>query len=1049
MDRFAPLRPFRRSLTFVSLAVATLAPQARAELDPGMISALEWRSIGPYRGGRVTAVAGVTQDPSTFYMGATGGGVWETQDGGVSWQNVSDGHFATGSVGAIAVAPSDPNVVYVGMGEAQIRGVATSHGDGVYKSTDAGRSWTHLGLEETRHVSAIQVHPDNPEVVYLAAQGYTGKDSRQRGIYRSEDGGASWKQVLFVSERAGASSLSMDPTNPRILYAGFWDHRRHPWKVESGGPGSGIHKTIDGGESWTKLSDGLPETAGKVGVAVSPARPQRVWAIVEAEEGGLFRSDDGGAKWTRVNEERVLRARAWYYTRVVADPIDADTVYVLNAPVMKSIDGGESFDRVATPHGDNHALWIHPLDNEILVNGNDGGANVSYNSGETWSTQANQPTGQFYRVNTDRQFPYRIYGGQQDNSSVSIASRTFFASGIGRDDWFPAGGCETAYSAFDPDEPRYVYSGCYQGLIGELDVETGHERSVMAHEFLGLGATPVDMPYRFNWNAPIVASPHDPTVIYHAGNNVLKTTDRGNSWVEISPDLTRNELEKQGPGGGPITNEAAGGENYNTILYLIESPHEPGTIWVGSDDGLVHLTRDGGANWSDVTPEDLPEAMINSIDVSPHDPAKAWLAVTRYKFGDYTPRIYRTDDHGAGWKLLTTGIDDDAWVRVVREDTSREGLVYAGTETGFYLSFDDGDEWDKFQSNLPVVPITDLKVHGDDLVAATQGRAFWILDELSPLRELAEATLEEPLHLFTPEPALRIGGGKGGDRVGKNPSNGAVLYYSLAAALAEEDELKLEILDGAGELVRSYSSEPDPEASEATPPPFGPPPLPKTLPGGEGLNRFVWDLAGEPLTKIPGQLEFGGLGSYRRAPGSYVARMTLGETTVEAPIEVVHDPRLALTASDFEEQQELLAEVAAAADDLHRSVNRLRDVRDQIESLTDRAKALDPEGALAEASEALIAEIDAWEEEVVQKKQETFQDVINFPNRINAELISLMDTVDEAGPPVTAGARHAWARLAARLMPIQEERDELLGSRLDAWSALVKKHRVPAVIVPD
>jgi photosystem II stability/assembly factor-like uncharacterized protein len=1040
----------RRIVLLAVIVLASLAGGAAwAQLDPGMISTLEWRLIGPFRGGRATAVAGVVQDTSTFYMGATGGGVWKTEDGGVSWSNVSDGHFKTGSVGAIAVAPSDPNVIYVGMGEASIRGVANSHGDGVYKSTDAGKSWSHLGLEETRHVADVVVHPADPDVVYVAAQGYQGKASRERGIYRSVDGGATWKQVLFVSEDAGASSLVIDVTNPRILYAGFWQHRRHPWKVESGGPDGGIYKTVDGGDSWEELTEGLPEEPGKIGVAVSPARPQRVWAIVEAEEGGVFRSDDGGEEWKRVNEERVLRARAWYYTHIFADPQDPNSVWVLNAPVMHSIDGGKTFSRVRTPHGDNHHLWIHPQNTDILINGNDGGANVSYNGGATWSTQANQPTAQFYRVNTDNQYPYRVYGGQQDNSSVSIQSRTINSNGIGRDAWTSAGGCETAYSAFDPDDPRYVYSGCYQGIIGELDTLTRHERSVMAYEFLGLGATPKDMVYRFNWNAPIVASPHDPSIVYHAANKLLKTTDRGSSWEEISPDLTRNEEEKQGPGGGPITNEAAGGENYNTIFYVVESRHEAGTIWVGSDDGLVHLTRDGGESWDNVTPKKLPEAMINAIEVSPHDPGKAYLAVTRYKFGDYTPRIYRTDDYGATWKLLTEGIDDGAWVRVVREDTAREGLLYAGTETGFYVSFDDGDSWQLLQGNLPVVPITDLKVHGDDLVAATQGRAFWILDELTPLREMNDEVTDSELRLFTPERAYRVGGGRGRGNVGQNPRNGATLYYWLGEELAEDAELTLEILDGGGELVRSYSSTPDPEAKPATPPPFGDPPAAKTLSGDQGLNRFVWDLAGEPISEIPDLLTFGSLDSYRRAPGRYTARLTLGEATSEAEIEVVHDPRTDISPEDFAEQQALLETLATTVDELHDSVNRLRDVRGQATGLAERAERFDEEGEIEAATETLTAAIDAWEERVVQAKQETFQDVINFPNRLNADVLALMNAIDGSEPPVTQGAHRRWADLQETLSEIREERDDILGRQLTEFLGVIEAHEVPAIVVPE
>jgi photosystem II stability/assembly factor-like uncharacterized protein len=1051
-------RPLRRRSPALLPALALFACcvfgaiPARSQVDAELMKPLGWRNIGPFRGGRVTTVAGVAQDAAVFYMGATGGGVWKTTDGGVTWRNVSDGHFHTGSVGAITVAPSDPNVVYVGMGEAPVRGVANSYGDGVYKSTDGGATWQHLGLTETRHISRIQVHPRDPDVVWVAAQGYAGKASEERGVYRSTDGGATWNRVLFVSAGAGACDLSLDVTNPRVLYAAFWQHRRLPWKVESGGTDGGIYKTTDGGDTWEELAGGLPESPGKIGVAVSPARPQRVWAMVEAEEGGLFRSDDGGKKWERVNQERVLRARAWYYTHVFADPVDPDTVYVLNAPMMRSIDGGKTFERAATPHGDNHALWINPADPAILINGNDGGANVSYNGGRTWSTQDNQPTAQFYRVITDNQFPYRVYGGQQDNSSVSIASRTIYRGGIGRDAWFEAGGCESAYSAFDPDAPRYVYSGCYQGLIGELDTVTGHERSIMAYEFLGLGATPKDLPYRFNWNAPIVASPHDSTVIYHAANKLLKTTDRGNTWEEISPDLTRNDETKQGPGGGPITNEGAGGENYGTLLYVVESPHEAGTIWAGSDDGLVHLTRDGGADWQDVTPPGLPEAMINTIEVSPHDPAKAYLAVTRYKFGDFTPRIYRTTDYGANWKLLVDGIAPEAFVRVVREDPVRPGLLYAGTETGFYVSFDDGALWQALQGNLPVVPITDLTVHGDDLVAATQGRAFWILDELSPLREMSAAVQTEPLHLFAPEPAYRVGGGRGGDTVGTNPYRGAVLYYWLATDLPEDDELKLEILDATGSVVRSYSSEPpkdeEEKGVESSTGGSGDDKV-EPLPGKKGLNRWNWDLRGEPIARVPKLLALGGLGSYRRAPGSYVVRVTLGDTVVERPLEVVHDPRSSLAPADFAAQQATLAEIAGAADDLRRSVNRVREVKRQVEALAGRAKALDEGGEIAAATEELTAAMTEWEDGVVQSRQETFQDVINFPNRLDAELLSLMQTVDDAEPPLTDGAARRWRDLEPRVAAARADRDELLGARLEAWLAVIAAHDVPAVVVPE
>ncbi len=607
------------------------APEMKAAAEPAvapeLFQGMAWRNVGPFRGGRVTAVAGVAQDPYTYYFGATGGGVWKTENAGTTWANVSDGFFETGTVGALAVAPSDPNVVYAGMGEEPVRGVTTAAGDGVYRSTDAGKSWTHVGLEATRHISAIAVHPKNPDLVYVGAQGNQYKDTPERGVYRSADGGATWKLVLHVSDGAGVSSLSMDPTNPRILYAAFWDHRRKPWVMRSGGPDSGVWKTTDGGDTWERLGTekgpeegGLPALMGKVGVAVSPARPERVWAMVEADDGGLFRSDDGGKSWRRVNDQRVLRARAWYYTHVIADPTDPNTVFVLNAPAMRSIDGGRTFSRVNSPHGDNHALWVNPRDHRYMVNGNDGGAAVSLDGGATWSTQGNQPTAQFYRVDVDHQFPYHLYGGQQDNTTVDIASAA--PGGIGRQDWHQVGGCESAHVAFDPDDPVLVYAGCYQGMISEHDQRTGLERDVAAIPFLGLGTDPKDQPHRFNWNAPIEVSPQDPRVIYHGANVLLRTDDRGVTWTEISPDLTRNDPDKQGPGGEPITNESAGGEVYGTIFAIAPSPHDAGTIWVGSDDGLVHLTRDGGASWSDVTPPGLGEAQVNAIDVSPTRPGR-------------------------------------------------------------------------------------------------------------------------------------------------------------------------------------------------------------------------------------------------------------------------------------------------------------------------------------------------------------------------------------------------------------------------------------------
>ena len=1027
--------------SFFLLVLFALPVQSQdAVYDSTLYQAMEWRTIGPYRGGRATTVAGLRHDIFTYYMGTTGGGVWRTTDGGDSWHNISDSFFKTGSVGAIAVAESDPNVIYVGMGESPIRGVMTSHGDGVYKSTDAGKTWTHMGLDRTRHIAEVRIHPENPDLVYVAAQGAVHGPNPERGIYRSSDGGTTWELILHVDEDTGASDLSMDLNNPRILYAAMWNHRRYPWKIHSGGESSGVFKSTDGGDTWEELTDGLPEVMGKIGVAVSPANSERVWAMVEADEGGLFRSDDGGTSWTRINEERVLRARAWYYTHLFADPVDEETVYVLNAPMLKSVDGGSTFKPVPTPHGDNHGLWINPDNNAIMINSNDGGANVSYNGGKTWSPQTNQPTAQFYRVNTDNRLDYYVYGGQQDNSSMAIASRSRDA-GIGREDWFPASGCESAYLAFDPDNPRLIYGGCYQGYITVYDTELKSNRPVDAYPSLRLGSDPVDQKYRFNWNAPILVSHHDPSVIYHAGNKLLKTEDGGLSWAEISPDLTRNKAENLGNGGGPITNEAAGAEIYHTIMYVAESQHEPGTIWAGTDDGLVHITRDGGTTWDNVTPRNIGEAMINSIEVSPHDPGTAYLAVTAYKFNDFTPHVFKTTNYGRSWSRLVEGIADEAFVRVVREDPRRKDLLYAGTETGMYVSFDGGEQWQSFQMNLPVVPITDLKIQNNDLVAATQGRSFWILDDLSPLHQMNEAIAEKPLHLFKPSDAYRINrGGRSEANMGQNPPNGAILYYTLGE-LADSAAVKLAILNVAGDTVRTYDSSAPAGATG--------PAAANHLPKKPGMNRFVWNFRHNDLTKIPGVFTFGSLQGYRVPPGTYTAVLAVDGEEARQSFDVLVDPMLDLTPADYEEQQTYLADLYGHADTIHRSVNRMNAVKKQVEGLVDLVKEREDGAPIVTAGEELVAKIDTWRQQIIQEKQKTFQDVINFPNKLNAQFIYTLSSVDGVEPPLTEGERMRFEDLVAEWTALQAEMQTLLDVDVPAFNTLYQQQALPAIIVPE
>ncbi|MDH5760187.1 MAG: glycosyl hydrolase [Gemmatimonadota bacterium] len=1032
----------RRILTALSLLILAAAEHAAAQaswFDESMVSAMKWRNVGPFRGGRSNAVSGVRGAPRTFYFGSTGGGVWKTTDGGENWKNVSDGYFGTGSVGAIAVSESDPNVVYVGMGEHAVRGVMTSHGDGVYRSTDGGKSWTHVGLEGTRQISRIRIHPRYPDVVYVAAQGSPYGATEDRGVYRSMDGGLTWNKVLYVSPDAGASDVALDMNNPRVLYAAFWDHRRYPWMVRSGGEGSGIWRSTDSGDTWTRLDDGLPDLMGKIGIDVSRANPDRVFANIEAADGkgGVYRSDDGGDTWTQTTAERIVQTRSWYYMEVFADPRDENTVYVLNAPMLRSIDAGKTFTRVQVGHGDTHDLWIDPDDPERMILGDDGGGEISYNGGDSWSTLNNQPTAQFYRVSTDNRFPYHIYGGQQDNSALGIASAA--VGGIGWEDFYSVSGCESAYLAFDEDDPRWVFGGCYQGLIDVWDRVTEQSKPVMAYPYLGLGTHPVDQKYRFNWNAPIVASPQDPDVIYHGGNVLFRTTDRGQSWVEISPDLTRDDEEKQGAGGGPITNEGAGGENYNTIFYVAPSPHEEEVIWVGTDDGLVQLTRDGGESWIDVTPGNLGEALVNSIEVSPHDPATAYVVITRYKFNDFTPHVFRTTDYGASWRRIVAGIPGEAWVRVVREDPVRPGLLYAGTETGMYVSFDAGVSWAPFQLDLPVVPVTDLTIRNGDLVAATQGRAFWVLDDLSPLRQVSAETTAAPMRLLRPRTTVRAafdgwGGGRG---VAPNPPSGVQLYYSFAAD--PEGLVTLEILDAMGTVVRTFATNPEEAGNED----FAELPDPVA-----GMNRFAWDLRAESLPEVEGLMTYGSLQGRTMPPGIYQARLTWGDQEQMVDFEVVPDPRVEATEAQYGEQDRFLAQAYGLVRELYESVNTLRFVKGQVDEIVASVEGQPSADTVIAAGTALAEKITGLEDLLIQSRQKTFQDVINFLNQLDAQMLHLIGSVDGTVPPVTAGARTRLGDLRTEWLERARARDVILSDDLSAFESLLEELGLGHVILP-
>lgn len=1040
---------FVLSLTLAFLFCGSLASttvNATDTVSPDVFDGLEWRLAGPWRGGRVTAVTGVKGNDRLYYMGATGGGMWKTENAGISWENISDDYFNVGTIGAIAVAESDPNVIYVGTGEAPIRGVTTSHGDGMYKSTDAGKTWTHIGLRQAGQIARVIVHPDNPDLVYVGVQGQIWGPSRERGVYRSKNGGASWEAVLQVDNETGATDLSMDPTNPRIIYAAMWEHGRKPWFIKSGGTAGGIFKSTDSGDTWEKLEGGLPEMIGKIGIDVSASMPNRVYAIIEAEmdEGGLWRSDDYGKTWELLNNDRILWSRAWYYIHLKADPVDANTVYVLNAPFMKSIDGGLTFEKKSTPHGDHHDHWINPANNKNMINGNDGGATVTFDGGESWSSIMNQPTAQFYRVITDNQTPYRIYAGQQDNSTVAILSETY-DGGIGNDDFHDVGGGESAHIAFDPEDPRLVYATTINGTLTEYDQETKRLRPIKPYPEYVYGQQSRDLKYRTNWNAPVTASPHDPDIIYYGTQKVLRSNDRGVTWEEISPDLTKDDETKQGLNGGPLTPENVGAEFYGTVFYIAESPHQAGTIWVGSDDGLLHVTRDHGANWQDVTPTDLKGAQVNAIEVSPHAAGTVYIAVAGYKMNDFRPYIYKGTQYGRRWERLDQDLPKDNFVRVVREDPERAGLLYAGTEGGMFVSFDDGDNWQSLDLNLPPVPITDLTIRQGNLVAATQGRGFWILDELTLIQQANEGIGDKAVHLFTPSPTPMIrGGGKPGANEGKNPPRGAVLSYYLAEE--HEGPLTIEITDENGDVVRTYSSEEgDFERCIISN-------MDQRIPfevhyptTNAGMNQWTWNMRHDGLNCIADVKLFAGFGGASVTPGRYNARVAIGDAESTAEVVLLPDPRVDATAEDYEFLQARLAEVTTLLNSLLDRLGEVRKARAQAEALLGEFPDAQD---LQAAGKSAIERLTEWENEVTQVNYGTYEDEDSMPPMLDVHVRHVLDVIDEAGAPVSSGSLQRLADLQAQWRERQAELAAINATDIAAMNEWARENDVAYVAPP-
>ncbi len=948
---------------------------------------LEWRSIGPYRGGRSCAVAGVPGQPNLFYFGATGGGIWRTKDGGRSWKNISDGYFG-GSIGSIAVSESDPNVIYVGGGEKTVRGNVSS-GYGLWKTEDAGRTWKSIGLNESRHVSRIRIHPKDHNTVFAAVMGNLYAPNSQRGVFKSTDGGTTWKKTLFINDEVGVVDLCLDPTNPRIMYATSWRVKRTPYSLESGGEGSGLWKSTDSGETWTEITrnEGLPKGIwGIAGVAVSPLNGDRVWAIIENAEGGVYRSDDGGKSWQKTNSSRSLRQRAWYYTRIYADTHDEDVVYVVNVAYHKSSDGGRNFEAYRAPHGDHHDLWIAPEDPDRMIIGDDGGAQVTYDGGETWSTYHNQPTAQFYRVTTDNAFPYRIYAAQQDNSTIRIAHRTSGRS-IDEDDWESTAGGESAHIAPDPENPDIVYGGSYGGFLTRVDHDLNTVRAINVWPDNPMGYGAEGMRYRFQWNFPIFFSQHDPDKLYTASNHLHLSTDEGQSWSIVSPDLTRNEAEKLGPSGGPITKDNTGVEYYATIFAAQESPLREGLIWVGSDDGLIHVTRDGGMNWENVTPSSMPKyLMINSVEPDPQDEATCYIAGTLYKTGDFAPYIYKTSDYGQTWTKLVNGIADEHFSRVVRADPQKDGLLYAGTESGMYISFNDGQKWHPFQMNLPVVPITDLTIKDNNLIAATQGRSLWIIDDLSVIHQATEVS-STGNQLFQPLPAYRYGGGQNRNvtGAGMNHPSGVMVHYYLES-YSDKDTVEIQLMDAQGNQIEAYSTyakERNLKLDDLKP----------------GANLFVWNMRYPDAKRFDGMIFWAGsLSGPRAVPGDYSVTLTHNGEVLESPFTIVPDPRLDLDRDDFQTQFDFIREVNDKVTEAHEAIIEIRELKEQLKKYKTLLNAHDDVKAEISRIDSVINKV---ENALYQTKNQSRQDPLNFPIKLTNKLAHLNSLTNRGDFPPT------------------------------------------------
>lgn len=1006
--------------------------------DSVFFSKMKFRLVGPFRGGRVGTVCGDYSDRNTFYFGGAGGGVWKTTDGGSNWKNISDKYFG-GSIGAVAVAPSDNNVLYVGEGENTLRGNEIEGLNGIWRSDDAGRTWRNIGLKDTRHIAKIVVHPRDPNTAWVAVIGHSFGPSESRGIYKTTDGGKTWKKVLYVNNLTAASDIAMEPGNPNVLYAGTWHIIRTPYSMESGGEGSGVWKSTDGGETWTNISakKGLPKGVwGIVCIAVSANNPDKIFAMIENQNGGLYVSNDGGETWTMTSQDSEIKQRSWYFNRIVVDPTNDNTVYVMNVSLMRSTDGGKTFQVLRSPHSDHHDLWIDPKNGSRMILADDGGAQVSFDAGNNWSAVGNQPTAQFYRVSTDNASPYHILAAQQDNSTVRIKSRTT-GLGITENDWTSTAGFESGYVVADPTDPEIVYGGNYDGFISRLDHKTGESRviTVWPDNPTGYGADALK--YRFQWNFPLFFSPNNPKRLYAAGNVLFKTDNEGASWEAISPDLTTNDKSKQGPSGGPITKDNTSVEYYCTIFTAAESPLEKDLLWTGSDDGLINVSKDGGAHWENVTPKDAPKWMMwNCVEVDPFKKGTAYFVGTRYKSDDFTPYIYKTEDYGKSWTLITNGIDKMHFTRCLRADKKRQGLLYAGTEYGMYISFDDGAHWKPFQLNLPTVQIADMTIKNNDLVVATHGRAFYVLDDLSMLQQMNTNVLNDNLHVFDVNPVYRMqGGGRfrgafGGTQanIGTNPPNGVVFNYWVKD-VKDSAKASVKIFDTNHKEVKTFST----SSKE------------NKLDVDKGMNQFVWDFQYPQAEKAEGMILWNGTpGGLAAAPGNYFARFVVEKDSVEVPFTIKADPTYKISQQDYEAQFNFLMQVRQKFNDVQKTIQDIRSLRTQINSFVALQGKNIPKD-VKQSADTINKQLTAIEEELVQTKSKSGEDPLNFPIKLNDKIAGVYNVANAGNTAPTKQVRDVFADLSAQADMQLNKLKTIKEKDIPAFNDLIRQKALPVI----